>query len=232
MIHNKNSHKCTMHGLQHWFESKFEKLGWMALIKEHGNELKVRAYLQSISHLKDCLKDKIASVHDEDRKDDLKIMLEHTETLSTAAHKLLDSDLSECSKNKKHTMKDGHEATFYGLHKWEAKMFENLGWMVLSKNEDNSLKIKSYFHSIHILKSSLKQKMDAVEEKDRKDDLKILYEDACILWRAASKILCKPKGMGSMHSKSHTSSQNKTHKKMKKTSKRTKKTTSVFGGLF
>ena len=74
----------------------------MALAKEHGNSLKVRAYLQSVSHLKDCLKDKIASVHDEDRKDDLKIMLEHTETLYTAAHKLLDSDLSECyKKNKK-----------------------------------------------------------------------------------------------------------------------------------
>ena len=227
MSNHKNSHKCTMHGLQHWFECKFEKLGWMALAKEHGNSLKVRAYLQSISHLKDCIKDKIASVHDEDRKDDLKIMLEHTETLSTAAHKLLDSDLSECyKKNNKHTMKDGYEATFYGLHKWEAKMFEKLGWMVLSKNENNSLKIKSYFHSIHLLKSSLKKKIDTVEEKDRNDDLKILYDDVCILWCAASKILCKPEGMGSM------GSMKSSKKSGKKSRKSTKKSGSVFGGLF
>ena len=44
-------HKCTMRGLQYWFEAKFEKLGWMVLSKEHGNKLKVSSYLQSISHL-------------------------------------------------------------------------------------------------------------------------------------------------------------------------------------
>ena len=180
----------------------------MALAKEHGNNLKVRAYLQSISHLKECLADKIESVHDLDRKDDLKIMLDHTETLSKAAHKLLDSKLDKCSNKTKHSMDEAQEATFYGLHKWEATMYERLGWMVLSKNEGNSLKIKSYFHSIHLLKDSLHKKMNDVQEKDRKDDLKILYDDACILWRAASKLLGKPEsmdsgmksGMGSVHS--------------------------------
>ena len=206
MSYSKNKHQCTMNGLNHWFEYKFEKLGWMALAKEHGNNLKVRAYLQSISHLKECLADKIASVHDLDRKDDLKIMLDHTETLSKAAHKLLDSKLDKCSNKKKHSMDEAQEATFYWLHKWEATMYERLGWMVLSKNEGNSLKIKSYFHSIHLLKDSLYKKINDVQEKDRKDDLKILYDDACILWRAACKILGKPEsmdsGMGSMSMKS------------------------------
>ena len=189
MAHDKNKHKCTMHGLQHWFEAKFEKLGWMAIAKEYGHDLCVRSYLQSISHLKECIKDKWNSVHDSDRKDDLKIMLDHTQTLMTAAHKLLDSKLVPCTNNKKHHPTEQHDATFYGLHKWETKMYEKLGWMVLAKNEGNSLKIKAYMETIHRLKDMLMKKMSQVEEKDRKDDLKILYDQACILWRAAVKIL-------------------------------------------
>ena len=186
--HTMSQHKCTIHGLQHWFEAKFEKLGWMALAKEHGNDLKVRSYLESISHLIQCLKDKIESVHDVDSKEDLKIMLEHTETLSKSAHTLLDSELGDCSKKQKYHSNINHDATFYGLHKWETKMFEHLGWMVLSHNEGNSLKIQVYMDSIHRLKEMLKNKMHDVREKDRKDDLKILYDDTCILWRSGAKL--------------------------------------------
>jgi len=238
-----------MNGLNHWFESKFEKLGLMALAKEHGNDLKVRSYLQSINHLKKCLSDKILSVHDLDRKDDLKIMLDHTETLSIAANKLLESGLGKCSNNKKHNMTDAQETTFYGLHKWEMKMFENLGWMVLSNNEGNSLKIKFYFHSIDILKESLHKKMNDVQEKDRKDDLKILYDDVCILWRAADKLFGNPEGMDSMRYsssmrssmrssiRSSIRSSKKSEKAFsknssKKSKKSSKKSGSIFGGLF
>jgi len=243
MPHEKNTHECTMHGLHKWFELKFEKLGWMAVAKEHGNTLKVRSYLQSVKHLKECLEDKMKTVHDLDRKDDLRIMCNHVEILSKAAHKLLDSGLPECSNRNKHNMSDAQEATFYGLHKWEMKIFERLGWMVLAKNERNSLKIKAYFQCIHTLKSSLHKKMEDVEEKDRKDDLKILHDQACILWRAATKLLGKPEGMGSMSSmktgsKSGSKSGSKTQKKMNKVSKRVKRSKksknegSVFGGLF
>jgi hypothetical protein len=170
-------------------------------------------------------------------------MCNHVEILSKAAHKLLDSGLPECSNRNKHNMSDAQEATFYGLHKWEMKIFERLGWMVLSKNEGNSLKIKAYFQCINTLKSSLHKKMEEVEEKDRKDDLKILHDQACILWRAATKLLGKPEGMGSMSSmktgsKSGSKSGSKTQKKMNKVSKRVKRSKksknegSVFGGLF
>ena len=192
MIHDKSKHECTMHGLQHWFEAKFEKLGWMAIANEYGYDIKVASYLQSISHLKESIKSKINTVHDLDRKDDLKIMLEHTETLCSAAHKLLDSKLVTSSKDKKNPQPtEEHDATFYGLHKWETAMFEKFGWMVLAKNEGNNLKIKSYMHSIHCLKEMLIKKMGEVNEKDRKDDLKILHDDACILWKAATKLLGK-----------------------------------------
>jgi len=197
MPHDKSKHQCTMHGLHEWFEAKFKKLGWMALAKEHGHDLSVSSYLESISHLKACIKDKWTTVHDIDRKDDLKIMLDHTQTLMDAAHKLLASKMGEPSKHKKHHSNEEHNATFYGLHKWETTMFEKLGWMVLAKNEGNTLKIKSYMDTIHRLKDMLMKKIDQVQEKDRKDDLKILHDDACILWRAAAKLLGKPDCMKS-----------------------------------
>jgi hypothetical protein len=189
-----------MNGLNHWFEAKFEHLGWMALAKAYGHDLKVRAYLQSISHLKECLKDKISSVHEVDRKNDLKIMLDHTEILSKAAHKLLDSKLELSSKDKKHHADEEHDATFYCLHKWEKKMYEKLGWMVLAENEGNNLKVDAYMDTICRLKSMLMKKMGEVREKDNKDDLQILYDDTCILWRAADKLLCKSKKRSSSSS--------------------------------
>ena len=36
MVHDKSKHECTMNGLNHWFEAKFEKLGWMAIANEYG----------------------------------------------------------------------------------------------------------------------------------------------------------------------------------------------------
>ena len=239
MVHTKNKHKCTMHGLQKWFEMKFEKLGWMALAKAHGHDLLVRSYLQSIDHLSDCISDKIKTVQDPDRKEDLNIMCDHVDILCKAADKLLKSDISECTTHKKHHEVREHDVTFHGLHMWQKKMFERLGWMVLAKNEGNSLKIKAYRESICRLKHSLMNKMNDVEEKDRKDDLKILYDDVCILCRVADKVLGKWEGTGSGSNSSTTATtpkrtMNKSQKKMKKISKRTKKSSSgsVFGGLF
>ena len=223
MVHDKSKHECTMNGLNHWFEAKFEKLGWMAIANEYGYDLKVASYLKSISHLKECIKDKIDTVHDLDRKDDLKIMLNHTETLISAAHKLLDSKLVESSKTKKNSQHvEEHDATFYGLHKWETKLFERLGWMVLAKNEGNNLKIKAYMDCVHRLKSMLMKKIIQVEEKDRKDDLKILYEDTCILWSAASLLLGNPDCMGNISSIDNMSQKRSKHTKRSKPTKSSK----------
>jgi len=197
MSHSKSKHGCTVQELNEWFKAKFEKLGCMVIANEHGHDIKISAYLQSISHLQECIKDKIEIIHDPDSKVDLKIMLKKTEILSIAANKLLDSKLSDSSKHKKHYHNEKNDATFYGLHKWETSMFEKLGWMVLAKNEGNNLKIKSYMYSIHYLKSMIMKKMEEVHEKDHKDDLKILYDQACILSRAAIKILGKSDLMSS-----------------------------------
>ena len=43
-----------------------------------------------------------------------------------------------------------HKVTFHGLHLWGKYLFENLGWMVLMKeNNHNPMKIKAYIESIN-----------------------------------------------------------------------------------
>jgi hypothetical protein len=176
-----------MHGLQILHDAKFEKLGWMAKAKEYGMDLKIKSYFHSLDHLEQCITNKIKSVHCEDSKEDLEIMLENVKCLQDAAHKLLDGktllDSSKCKKCK------AHEVTFYGIHKWEKHMYEKLGWMVLAKKHGNTLKIQAYNDSIHRLKASLEKKMEDVEENDRKDDIKILYNHVCILHRASQRVL-------------------------------------------
>ena len=64
----------TMKGLQHWYKCKFEKLGWMVLAKERGMYDKIGVYKNSLMRLKKAIEKKIASVHEADRKDDLRIL--------------------------------------------------------------------------------------------------------------------------------------------------------------
>jgi predicted ATP-binding protein involved in virulence len=78
---NHMKHKATFHGLHKWYESTFEKLGWMILAKKHGYHEKIMVYKMGIQHLKMALEEKIKSVQEKDRKDDLKIMLDNVLTL-------------------------------------------------------------------------------------------------------------------------------------------------------
>ena len=80
--HNKTStshdsdekHSSTFHGLHHWHKHAFEHLGWMVLAKSHGCMEKVHAYQSSLQHLKHALECRIRTIHDVDRKCDLKTL--------------------------------------------------------------------------------------------------------------------------------------------------------------
>ena len=81
--------KVTNCGLQHWMKMKFEHLGWMCLAQSHGNNLKVKAYFESLKSLISSIEQKIKDVHEKDRKDDLEITLQKTKLLKRTAWKLL-----------------------------------------------------------------------------------------------------------------------------------------------
>ena len=90
---------------------------------------------------------------------------------------------------------DGINATFHGLHKWYEHEFKHLGWMVLSQAKGNMLKLKCYEDSVNKLVMALGNKKNTVEEKDRREDLQILLENAKILQQFVNQYLMNPKMM-------------------------------------
>lgn len=78
---NTPEHPCTLHGLIKWHKHKFEKLGWIVQAMAHGNLEKVACYINSVRCLHACLHWKLANLHDNDRKDDVKSMIKNVEIL-------------------------------------------------------------------------------------------------------------------------------------------------------
>ena len=74
---HENCYKTTMHGLHEWYETEFEKLGWMILAKHHGLNDKIQSYKTTLQHLKQALETKLRLLHDYDKKADVKIMWEN-----------------------------------------------------------------------------------------------------------------------------------------------------------
>lgn len=192
-----HTYNCTFHGLHKWHNHMFEHLGWMAMAQKHHNQLKIDAFLDGINRLHECLTTKLRKTRDYDRKQDLTILLNNTMCLKDCAHALCSStteeDKSKCDAGQ------AHEATNCGLGHWMKAKFEKLGWMCLAMDHGNHLKVKSYLDSIQRLKASLEMKIKEVKESDRKDDLKILHDDVCVLQGAAHKLLSEEGHKRHMH---------------------------------
>jgi hypothetical protein len=75
-----------------------------------------------------------------------------------------------------------HGATYHGLKKWYEAMFEKLGWMVLAKAHGGmNDKIISYKKSVERLKEKIECKIETIVDHDKKEDLKIMWDNVCIL---------------------------------------------------
>ena len=72
---NKTCCETTFHGLHEWMEHMFEQLGWMVLAKDRGYTDKTQSYVKSVYRLKKAIEHKMTHIHDEDKREDLEIML-------------------------------------------------------------------------------------------------------------------------------------------------------------
>ena len=73
--------EATFHGLHKWYQSKFEKLGWIILAKEHGIEDKVNTYINSLKRLDTAIIRRLDHIKDPDKKHDLLVMKNNIEIL-------------------------------------------------------------------------------------------------------------------------------------------------------
>jgi hypothetical protein len=87
MRHKEDACERTFYGLQKWHDCKFEKLGWMILAKKKGYHEKVNEYLKSIDRLEEAIEHKMEHMHDNDKCDDLEILLHNVKTLQEHARR-------------------------------------------------------------------------------------------------------------------------------------------------
>jgi hypothetical protein len=74
-----------------------------------------------------------------------------------------------------------YQSTYTALHLWFKAEFEKLGWMVLAKEKGMHEKVRDYVHSVQRLHDHLFCKIQETMDKDRLDDLTILFQDVKVL---------------------------------------------------
>jgi hypothetical protein len=77
----------TMKGINRWFKSVFEQLGYMVLAKSKGMSDKIQVYINSVHRLKQAIEDKKTKVYDADKVEDLRIMSANLDVLLKHIHK-------------------------------------------------------------------------------------------------------------------------------------------------
>jgi hypothetical protein len=77
----------TLKGINRWFKSVFEQLGYMVLAKSKGMSDKIQVYINSVHRLKQAIEDKKTKVYDADKVEDLRIMSANLDVLLKHIHK-------------------------------------------------------------------------------------------------------------------------------------------------
>lgn len=73
--------EVTYRGLHEWYEHAFKKVGWIVLAKKYGYNDKIKHFKHSIDRLHAAMEKKMRVLHEQDRKTDLHIMIEHVSIL-------------------------------------------------------------------------------------------------------------------------------------------------------
>jgi hypothetical protein len=77
----------TLKGINRWFKSVFEQLGYIVLAKSKGMSDKIQVYINSVHRLKQAIEDKKTKVYDADKVEDLRIMSANLDVLLKHIHK-------------------------------------------------------------------------------------------------------------------------------------------------
>ena len=221
-----HTYDCTFHGLHQWHNGMFEHLGWMIMAKEHNSKLKIKSYMDGMQRFLMCAEQKIKNTRDEDRKDDLAILMKNVMCLRDCTSQLMTIPVGE-HLHKYNLDNKGHEATNCGLQKWMVAKYEKLGWMCLAKQHGNMLKIEAYLDSLRTLMASIEKKLKEVQDKDKKDDLEITLNNTKLLKHNAW-ILLLGEGTKLTSSRSSRSSRSSGRSGRSSRSRRTMKSSSWF----
>jgi hypothetical protein len=164
--------------LEKWLDKLFQKLGWMIFAIEDSNILKLQNYISSIQILKSILCDKIMTTNDHDNKNNLEILLSQVEILENFVNREI-SPILQNINIKASTQKN--QRTLCQINKWYAALFKKTGWMVLAVAENNKLKVDNYISCINDCIVAINQKMSAIKDIDKQNDLKILNDNILTL---------------------------------------------------
>ena len=82
-----------------------------------------------------------------------------------------------------------HPVTYQGLQIWITNLFQQLGWMLIIKeNNHNKFKIDSYKESIKQLSLHLKDYKKRTRDLDKKNDLQTMIIHTAILDKYVKKL--------------------------------------------
>jgi hypothetical protein len=73
--------ETTFKGLNRWYKSVFEQLGWMVLAKQYGMTDKVNVYVNSVYRIHMAIEQKMKKTEDKDRMEDLRVMKKNVKIL-------------------------------------------------------------------------------------------------------------------------------------------------------
>lgn len=83
-----------------------------------------------------------------------------------------------------------HPVTYQGLQIWITNLFQQLGWMlVIKENNHNKFKIRSYKESLKQLSIHLNAYKKRTKDEDKKNDLNTMIIHANVLQKYVKRLL-------------------------------------------
>lgn len=113
--------EVTLRALEKWYKKTFEKVGWMVLAEDDD---KIQNYSKKINLLIQHLEQKIGVIEENDRKRDLKIMIEDAKKLNT----FFDNTFKNKNKNMNMNVNSNIKGGGYMYDKESDRQFHGMSY--------------------------------------------------------------------------------------------------------